>query len=74
MHGGRDFKELTEEDTSDVRGGIMNLEKHLKNMSIYNLPCIVAINKFANTRGANVTPVLVARVIVLQGVLGCRNL
>jgi len=58
MHGGRDFKELTEEDTSAVRGGMINLEKHLENMAKYNLPCIVAINKFPTDTQAEVDTVM----------------
>ena len=58
MHGGRVFNELTQEDTGAVRGGMVNLEKHLENMSKYNLPCIVAINKFPTDTQAEVDTVM----------------
>merc|ERR1712166_862117 len=58
MHGGVSIKELEPENTSAVRGGMANLEKHLENMAKYNLPCIVAINKFPTDTQAEVDTVL----------------
>lgn len=58
MHGGRVFKELTEEDPGAVRAGMSNLERHLENMAKYNLPCVVAINKFPTDTEAEVEVVM----------------
>ena len=46
-HGGAGLKNLTEPDPGAVERGLPNLEKHLENSKHFNVPCIVAINKFA---------------------------
>ncbi len=46
-HGGVPLKELTTPNVEAVRKGIANLEKHIENIKKFNLPPIVAINKFA---------------------------
>ncbi|NOR44242.1 MAG: formate--tetrahydrofolate ligase, partial [Candidatus Delongbacteria bacterium] len=46
FHGGAKLKELTIENTDAVRKGLVNLEKHLENMSHFNLCSVVAINRF----------------------------
>ena len=47
MHGGKDKTQLTEEDLVALEKGLPNLLKHVSNMkTIYNLPVVVAINKF----------------------------
>lgn len=45
-HGGKDVKELTNEDLDALRNGLPNLEKHLENMFLFSKNPIVAINKF----------------------------
>ena len=45
-HGGGDAKNLTAVDRSSVEKGLCNLEKHLENTRNFNLPAIVAINRF----------------------------
>ena len=45
-HGGASLKELETPDTNAVTAGLVNLEKHLENASLYNLDVIVAINRF----------------------------
>jgi formate--tetrahydrofolate ligase len=54
MHSGR-FKvvagrpldeALTHEDTKAVADGCCNLEKHIENIRLHGLPCVVAINQF----------------------------
>lgn len=45
-HGGAILKELETPDTNAVTAGLVNLEKHLENASLYNLDVIVAINRF----------------------------
>ena len=46
MHGGANKEDLDKEDLTSLEKGVCNLEKHLENVSKYNLPCVVAINKF----------------------------
>jgi formate--tetrahydrofolate ligase len=45
-HGGGDLKSLTEENPEAVAKGLENLEKHIENISLFNLPPVVAINRF----------------------------
>ena len=37
---------LSEENLDALAKGIVNLEKHIENMSLFGLPCVVAINRF----------------------------
>lgn len=46
MHGGVDKKDLSIENVDALLNGIENLEKHIENIKKYNLPYVVAINKF----------------------------
>ena len=45
-HGGGDLKNLTTPDPETLKKGLSNLEKHLENSKLYNIPCVVAINQF----------------------------
>ena len=45
-HGGA--KELSEESLETLEKGIANLDKHIENMKKYNLPVVVAINRFVS--------------------------
>lgn len=45
-HGGA--KELSEENLEALEKGIANLDKHIENMKKYNLPVVVAINRFVS--------------------------
>lgn len=45
-HGGA--KELSEESIEALEKGIANLDKHIENMKKYNLPVVVAINRFVS--------------------------
>ena len=45
-HGGGDLKNLTTPDPVTLQKGLVNLEKHLENATLYNIPAIVAINLF----------------------------
>ncbi len=45
-HGGGDLKNLTTPDPETLKKGLCNLEKHLENSKLYNIPAIVAINQF----------------------------
>ena len=46
MHGGVLKEDLKEENVDALMAGICNLEKHIENIKKYNLPYVVAINKF----------------------------
>lgn len=45
-HGGA--KELSKENVEALEKGIANLDKHIENMKKYNLPVVVAINRFVS--------------------------
>lgn len=46
MHGGVAKKDLGVENVSALKKGFENLEKHIENIKKFNLPYVVAINKF----------------------------
>jgi len=46
-HGGADLKTITTEDVDALSKGIVNLERHVENVTKnYGIPCVVSINKF----------------------------
>lgn len=46
-HGGKDVKELNGEDLTALQKGLVNLERHVSNVTKnYGLPCVVSINRF----------------------------
>ncbi|MFN5445732.1 MAG: formate--tetrahydrofolate ligase [bacterium] len=46
-HGGKDVKELNGEVLSALQKGLVNLERHVDNVTnTYGLPCVVSINRF----------------------------
>ena len=46
-HGGVDAKEVNKENLAALEKGLVNLERHVENVSkVYNIPCVVSINKF----------------------------
>jgi len=45
-HGGQDLKELQNENVEALRKGMVNLEKHLENVSKFGLPAVVVVNRF----------------------------
>jgi formate--tetrahydrofolate ligase len=46
-HGGADLKTITTEDVAALERGIVNLERHVENVTKnYGIPCVVSINKF----------------------------
>lgn len=47
-HGGADLKSLTTPDIDALKNGLPNLEKHLENIGKFNVPAIIAINKFTS--------------------------
>lgn len=48
MHGGVAYDQLSEENVEALEKGICNLEKHIDSIKHYNVPYIVAINKFTS--------------------------
>ena len=54
-HGGADLKTITEENLSALDKGIVNLERHVENVStIYGIPCAVSINRFNSDTPAEI--------------------
>jgi len=46
-HGGKDVKALNSEDLEALEKGLVNLERHVHNVTVnYGLPCVVSINRF----------------------------
>lgn len=45
-HGGADLKLINEANAAAVEKGLVNLEKHLENVTQFGIPPVVAINKF----------------------------
>jgi formate--tetrahydrofolate ligase len=46
-HGGKDVKQLNSEDLVALEKGLINLERHVSNVTKnYGLPCVVSINRF----------------------------
>lgn len=47
MHGGVPKTELKTPNVEAVKKGLVNLEKHIENVKKFSVPCVVAINIFA---------------------------
>ena len=47
MHGGVPKTELKTPNVEAVKKGLVNLEKHIENVKKFGVPCVVAINSFA---------------------------
>ena len=46
-HGGVDAKEVNKENLAALDKGLVNLERHVENVSkVYGIPCVVSINRF----------------------------
>lgn len=53
-NGGVPKTELSKENTVALKNGIVNLETHIENMRKYDLPVVVAINRFATDTEAEI--------------------
>ena len=54
-HGGADLKTITQENLAALEKGIVNLERHVENVSkVYGIPCVVSINKFTSDSAAEI--------------------
>ena len=52
-HGGADLKTITQENLTALEKGIVNLERHVENVTkVYGIPCVVSINKFTSDTDA----------------------
>jgi formate--tetrahydrofolate ligase len=47
MHGGVSKKELTVENIKALEEGMLNLKVHIENLQKFNIPVVVALNKFS---------------------------
>ncbi len=55
MHGGLDKKSLATEDLAALGKGIPNLLRHVSNIkNVYQLPCVVAVNRFPTDTDAEI--------------------
>jgi len=46
-HGGIDVKEVNKENLAALEKGLVNLERHVENVTkVYGIPCVVSINRF----------------------------
>ncbi len=54
-HGGADLKTITTEDLGALERGLVNLERHVENVStVYGIPCVVSINRFNSDTAAEI--------------------
>ena len=58
MHGGVESDKLAEENVEAMLKGVSNLAKHIDSIAQYNVPYVVAINKFAKDTKAEVDALL----------------
>lgn len=47
MHGGQIYEDLKEENVEALKAGISNLEKHMDSLKQFQVPFVVAINRFS---------------------------
>ena len=66
MHGGVAKTELTGENVAAVTQGFANLKRHIKNMTRYGAPIVVAINQFASDTEAEIAEL--TRLVEAEGV------
>ncbi|MFM9881673.1 MAG: formate--tetrahydrofolate ligase [Burkholderiales bacterium] len=54
-HGGVDLKTVTQENVAALEKGMVNLERHVENVSkVYGIPCVVSINRFTSDTPAEI--------------------
>lgn len=56
LHGGVEYKTLTEENVAAMEAGMDNLRRHCENIKKFGLPAIVCINKFPTDTDNEVGP------------------
>jgi formate--tetrahydrofolate ligase len=47
-NGGASLKDLSVEDMNALESGFVNLEKHIENLKLYNIPIVVTLNAFSS--------------------------
>ena len=57
MHGGVKKDALGKEDVAAVERGVVNLQRHVRNVKKYGLPCVVALNRFISDTDAEIAAV-----------------
>jgi formate--tetrahydrofolate ligase len=66
-HGGVEVKDLSEQNLAALESGMVNLQKHVENITqYYGLPCVVAINRFTQDTEAEIQ--LLRDKMAVQGV------
>jgi formate--tetrahydrofolate ligase len=54
-HGYAELADLTKENLSALEKGLVNLERHVENITqVYQIPCVVSINQFLNDTPAEI--------------------
>ncbi|HEX5768302.1 MAG TPA: formate--tetrahydrofolate ligase [Burkholderiales bacterium] len=54
-HGGVDVKEVSKENLAALEKGLVNLERHVENVSrVYGIPCVVSFNRFTHDTTAEI--------------------
>jgi formate--tetrahydrofolate ligase len=54
-HGGVDVKEVSKENLAALEKGLVNLERHVENVSrVYGIPCVVSFNRFTHDTQAEI--------------------
>ena len=48
LHGGMPKDQIKTEDLCRLQNGLGNLEKHIENIQLFNLPFVIALNKFGS--------------------------
>ncbi|HZH39609.1 MAG TPA: formate--tetrahydrofolate ligase, partial [Gemmatimonadales bacterium] len=57
MHGGVKKDALGPENVAAVEKGVVNLQRHVRNVKKYGLPCLVALNRFITDTDAEIAAV-----------------
>jgi len=60
MHGGVKKEDLGKPDVEAVKRGAVNLQRHIRNVKKFGLPCLVAVNRFLTDTEAEVEAVAAA--------------
>ncbi len=58
MHGGLGKEELTTPNVDAVRAGLVNLGRHIRNIGLFGVPAVVAINRFTGDSDEEVQAVI----------------
>src|SRR2546427_628007 len=54
-HGGVDVKEVNKENLAALEKGLVNLERHVENVTkVYGIPCVVSINSYNHDTPADI--------------------